>query len=188
VTAVPVEDGAPPTEADLRVARLGSAVSRLKPRGRVDLERALLIGGSVLLPLGVIVILLGWYGASRTSYDFEQMDYLISGGILGAALTVAGGFLYFGYWLTRLVHEGRRERVELAEILERIDARLAVLDPAGGVARTTLVTTATGSLVHRPTCALVANRDGLRAVDAATPGLKPCKVCEPFASDTGVGG
>jgi hypothetical protein len=165
-------------------------VASVRRRGAgFDAEKALQIGGSVLLPTGLIVILLGWWGAAHTSYNFEQIPYLISGGMLGAAMTVAGGFLYFGYWLTRLVHEGRRERIELATLLSSIDARIAMLEvsPRSAVggdgavgAHAALVATATGTLVHRADCPLVVGKPGLRAVDPSRKGLKACKVCQPF--------
>jgi hypothetical protein len=194
---------ATPDRAGARQARLTASVARLRRRSSgLEMDRILLLAGSILLPSGLIVILLGWYGASHTSYDFEQTPYLISGGMLGVAMTIAGGFLYFGYWLTKLVQEGRRERVELSELLSRIDTRMAVLEaasaqgtsvegtPVAGAQRrpfaaSGLVATATGTLVHRADCGLVRDKPGLRSVDASEPGLRPCKVCQPF-SDGGL--
>lgn len=201
MTAIPLADDTPvapvaPTadKSGARQARLAASVARLKRRSSgIELDRVLLIAGSVLLPSGMIVILLGWYGASHTSYDFEQTPYLISGGMLGAGMTVAGGFLYFGYWLTRLVQEGRRQRVELSELLLRLDNRMAVLEgvatgtlPGAGaraVNGTTspsgLVATATGTLVHRADCPLVSGKAGLVPVGDAGD-RRGCKVCQPF--------
>ena len=173
--------------AGARQARLVQSMARVRRRGAaIDAEKLLQVGGSVLLPTGLIVILLGWYGASHTSYGFEQTPYLISGGMLGAAMTVAGGFLYFGYWLTRLVHEGRRQRTELAALLTSIDSRMATLEGRLAAPREEsragdLVATATGTLVHRPGCALVQGKAGLRRVDAAGTDLQGCKVCQPFS-------
>jgi hypothetical protein len=167
--------------AATRQERLARGVAAIRRRAGIDTEKALQILGSILLPTGLIVILLGWWGASHTSYDFEQVPYLISGGILGAAMTVAGGFLYFGYWLTRLVHEAQRQRAELAEMVVRLDSRMAVLEGAPAQPDAPrLVATATGSLVHRADCNLVRGKSGLRSVDAATPGLAACRICEPF--------
>jgi hypothetical protein len=168
---------------DARHARLVSGMAGVKSRSAgVNVEKVLQIAGSILLPTGLVVIVLGWYGASRTSYDFQQIPYLISGGLLGAAMTVAGGFLYFGYWLTRLVHENQRQRAELGRVLALLDERLSTTPgssaPAGTAA---LVSTATGSLVHRADCALVRGKAGVRAVSASEAStLKPCKVCQPF--------
>lgn len=194
-----VEAVPPPADrAGARQARLAASVARLRRRSSgIETDRLLLAAGSILLPSGLIVVLLGWYGASHTSYDFEQTPYLISGGMLGAAMTVAGGFLYFGYWLTRLVHEGRRQRIELSELLVRLDNRMAVLEaaatgtlptrsgrPANGSAPGSgLVATPTGTLVHRADCPLVAGKSGLRQVSAEDPsraGRRGCKVCQPF--------
>lgn len=204
MTSIPLADDVAPSQAGppaadragARQARLAASVARLRRRSSgIDIDRVLLIAGSILLPSGLIVVLLGWYGASHTSYDFEQTPYLISGGLLGAAMTVAGGFLYFGYWLTRLVNEGRRQRIELSELLVRLDNRMAVLEaaatgtlarPAGRAANgsapgSALVATSTGSLVHRADCPLVAGKDGLRPVDAGNGAAqRGCKVCQPF--------
>jgi hypothetical protein len=190
VTALPIENDTPAAEA--RQARLSSAVAGIRSRSDgFDVERALHWAGSILFPTGIVIILLGWYGAAHTSYDFQQVPYLISGGILGAALTTVGGFLYFGYWISRLVAEGRRERVELAGLLTRLDNRLAAMEAmsANGAGRSAVsasafVATATGTLVHRPGCSLIAGKPGLRAViDPVGEGLKPCKVCEPYGED-----
>lgn len=89
--------------------------------GHGQSERALLLVGAGLMPLGILVILLGWYGAAHTPYVFEQIPYLISGGLLGLALVVAGGLLYFGYLLTRLIVEQRRHTADILDALDRIE-------------------------------------------------------------------
>ncbi|MCW2669736.1 MAG: hypothetical protein JWO27_1633, partial [Frankiales bacterium] len=53
-------------------------------------ESILAIVSAVVLPLGLAMILLGWYGAAHSSYLFEQVPYLISGGLLGLGLVMAG--------------------------------------------------------------------------------------------------
>ncbi|MHB8464739.1 MAG: hypothetical protein ACYDH6_03765 [Acidimicrobiales bacterium] len=168
-----------PDPAAARQERLARGVAGIRRRaGGIDLEKALQVAGSVLLPTGLIVILLGWWGASHTSYDFEQTPYLISGGLLGAAMVVAGGFLYFGYWLARLVHEGQRQRAQLAELVALLSAPATASSPAE---QGQLVATATGSLIHRVDCGLVRGKSGLRRVTGVEPGLKPCRVCNPLS-------
>jgi hypothetical protein len=140
----------------------------------------LLIGGSVLLPLGLLVIGLGWYGAAHTPYAFEQTPYLISGGVLGVALVLAGGFLYFGAWMVRASVTARRDADRVVEALDRITALLPAI--SGGPAPqpvVKLVATRTGSMVHRADCPIVANRGDLRPVSSPD-GLKPCRLCEPL--------
>src|SRR5438270_7645506 len=100
---------------------LAGGLSRLRRRaGMLPTERWLAIAGGVLMPLGVILVLIGWYGAAHTTRLFEEIPYLISGGMLGICLSGIGAALYFGYWLTRLV-SGQRETVEL---LARMEAKL----------------------------------------------------------------
>src|SRR5207248_298807 len=96
------------------LARLGRRAST------VPTDKWLAIAGGVLMPLGVILIFIGWYGAAHTTRLFEEIPYLISGGLLGIVLSAIGAALYFGYWLTRLV-AGERQTIEL---LARIEAKL----------------------------------------------------------------
>jgi hypothetical protein len=149
------------------------------------LDRWLLVVGGVLMPLGVVLILLGWAGAARTPLPFEQTDYLISGGILGLALVTAGGFTYFAYWQTVRIRESRAQAADLTSALNRLEALLSGGATAGGrtVAapkQQTFVATATGSIFHRPDCAAVAGRQDLTKVDAAKTKLRPCRICTPL--------
>src|SRR3954454_12796690 len=170
-------------------AQLAARVRRLRTRaGEGGLDRALLLVGSVLLPLGVLVVVLGWLGASHTVLLFEQLPYIISGGLLGVALVFVGGFVYFAYWQTLQVRETRAQHGDLVDILSRIERLLrGGLDGAGNGAAsssgTTLVATATGSMVHRADCPAVAGRTNLRPVATGDEGFEPCKICQPLARD-----
>jgi len=171
-----------------RVVRLREGVrglGRSRDMGQ-RLERGLLIAGSVLLPLGVILIVLGWYGASHTPWLFEQIPYALSGGILGLGLIFAGGFLYFGYWLTRVVKENRRQTELLVDALSRLEVMMGGTgNGAGPRADGMLVATATGSMLHRPDCTIVAGREGLRQMPPDAKGFEPCKICEPLVGAAG---
>jgi hypothetical protein len=48
------------------------------------------------------------------------------------------------------------------------------------VATADLVATKTGTMIHRADCVAVEGRDNLRSVTASTPGLTPCKLCDPL--------
>ena len=169
----------------------------------------------MLIPLGGLLILLGWYGASHTPNLFEQVPYLISGGLLGVALVAAGGFFYFGYWLTKQVYEARTQNELLVATLSRIEGQLSQSDQApaavvdvrngtgagragvtangrsrrggapaasmAGPASPMLVATATGTMLHRADCTVVANKAGLLTLPADAAGYKPCRLCEPLA-------
>jgi multisubunit Na+/H+ antiporter MnhG subunit len=151
-------------------------------------ERQLLYLAGIIAPLGLILVLLGWYGASHTPNLFEQVPYMISGGLFGLGLCFIGSIFYFAHWLTELVREQRAQSAALLEAithLETVIARTAVVEragePAGGVAEHgPLVATAKGTMAHRPECVVVAGKGEVRPV---TPddGLLPCKLCDPYA-------
>ena len=167
-------------EGTARQDRLAAAVARLRTRaGTADLQRWLLIGGGVLLPLGLLLIVLGWVGAANTPRLFEQIPYMISGGLLGLGLVFFGGFLYFAYWMTRMVQESREQSARLTDALNRMEERLAGGPAAAAGVSERLVATKTGKLVHTPDCPMVAGRKGLRTVPAGARGMQPCRVCQP---------
>src|SRR5260370_7856559 len=74
--------------------------------------RAELVVGGVRVGQGAILIALAWIGAANTTDVFEQIPYMISGGLLGLALVFIGGFCYFTFWQTELVHAARPEAAD----------------------------------------------------------------------------
>jgi hypothetical protein len=170
-----LDPAAPPAAALIR------RVARLRTRATGgDLDRLMLLVGGLLLSLGILMVVLGWLGAAHTVLVFEQIPYLLSGGLLGLALVCVGGFIYFGYWQTLIVREARQHQRELVASLGRIESLLAAAR-APADAWTALVATPTGTMVHRPDCAVVAGRDDLRWVDPGATGLESCKICRPLA-------
>jgi hypothetical protein len=112
--------------APSRHTALMRATEKLHP-SRVKgfpLETTLLVLGGLLLPIGVITIIVGWYGAAHTPKLYEQNDYLISGGLLGLGLVFIGGFLYFGYWMTRQIRTTNTATQQTLRALSRIEAQL----------------------------------------------------------------
>jgi hypothetical protein len=118
--------------------RLASSMQELRTRaGGADRARALLVMGGILIPLGIVLILLGWSGVSHTTDTFEQTPYIVSGGLLGLALVVAGGFCYFGYWQTQVVRAVRRDAADIRSIrdsLQHIEELLAANPALNGEA------------------------------------------------------
>src|SRR5438105_2972985 len=136
---------------------LTDSLARIRRRATVVVtERWLVIAGGILIPLGIVLVLLGWYGASHTTRFFEEIPYLISGGIFGLVLVVVGGACYFGYWLARLLNNEREMLGALLRIEEQLSAgALAVSSNNGHVADAAipdLVATKTGSMYHLPDC------------------------------------
>ncbi len=154
-------------------------------------DTALGLAGAVLLPLGLLVILLGWYGASHTPYLFEQVPYLISGGLIGLGLVVGGGLAYFASWVARSSASQQRASQEIVDLLREIRTELADRpavpaapqrkSAANGHGTGGLVATAGGSMLHRPDCSVVAGRSDLRQVTARS-GLGSCGMCDPLSS------
>ena len=179
--------GGPPP----RGRRLAERLNAVRDRARSgNLDRGLLIAGGLLMPLGVLLVAIGWLGASHTVLTFEQISYLISGGLIGIALVVAGGFIYFTYWQALLIrnvrayHEDlRAHHLRLTGSMERIEGLLrhdASVGLVGTGTTEALVATATGTMLHRSDCSVVTGRPNLRLVTTATPGLKPCAICRPL--------
>jgi len=179
-------------DAGARSARLRTSVAKLRSRsGGGGMERYLLIAGAAMVVIGVPVIVLGWYGASHTPYVFEQVPYLISGGLLGLALALLGGLFYFAYWITKQIQETRRQTEQTGRALGEIRDLLAngAIANAGGTAGSgghatgngAFVATEKGTMFHRPDCVVVQGRDDLRMVEPNSQGLEPCKICEPLA-------
>ncbi|TAL25741.1 MAG: hypothetical protein EPN99_01180 [Frankiales bacterium] len=171
-----------PTAA--RSERLRSRAGALRSRSRAaEPGRRMLLLGGILLPLGVLLVLIGWLGTARTPLVFEQVPYVVSGGLLGLALVVIGGFLYFSYWQTLVIRALRENADQLGASLQRIEGLLAADAKDGtrpAVGGDELVATATGTMLHRPDCSVVVGRDRLRPVPAQAPGMTPCSLCQPL--------
>src|SRR4051794_41187687 len=84
------------------------------------LQVVLFVAGAVLLPGGLVVIGLGWYGTAHTAYEYNQNAYLMSGGILGLGITLVGGFLYFGSWLARMALDQKESQQQISEALNKL--------------------------------------------------------------------
>jgi hypothetical protein len=165
--------------------RLGDALANVRRRQSMHATAGwLLVAGGVMLPLGALMILLGWYGASHTTRAWEQTPYLISGAVFGLFLALAGGFCYLGYWLSRMLAT-EREMLDVLRSLAAPPSTAAVApEPTAvatveGPAQSTFVATPAGSMFHRLDCQVVADRASseLRIVEPGTTGLVPCKLC-----------
>lgn len=162
-----------------------SGAAPLKDNHYALLQMILFWVGAILLPLGLIVIVLGWYGAANTPYQYDQLSYLVSGGLLGLGLTFVGGFLYFGAWLARIAADGRESSKRLADtllVLADVTSRSAAVDDRGVDVGAIPVTTRDGATMHRRDCALIAHRDDLVPAGEQNLHLSVCRVCKPVAA------
>lgn len=132
---------------EVRDERLDAGAASLAGRGSgstILQGRVLIAVAGALMSGGIVAILLGWLGASRSILVSEQVPYLISGGLLGLALATIGALTYFTHWLTVLVRDNRQQHQELVRLLreersrehEELLAAIRELRPARRAPRT----------------------------------------------------
>ncbi len=163
-------------------ARSGSSgAAPLKDNYAALLQVVLFWAGAILMPLGLVVIALGYYGVANSVFDFERDAYAFSGGFFGLGLTFTGGFLYFGAWLARIASDGRESNKRLADtllMLADVTSRAAALNDRGTDTSALPVLAGDGTTIHRRDCSLIAHRSDLKPA-GDQPGLTTCRVCKP---------
>jgi hypothetical protein len=162
-------------------ARTGSGAAPLRNNHSQLLQVVLFWMGAILMPTGIIVILLGYYGVANAVFDFDRDAYAYSGGFLGLALTFSGGFLYFGAWLARIADDNRAASKRLADtllVLADVTSRSAALSEKGVDTSALPVVAGNGTTIHRRDCALIAHREDLSPA-GDNPNLTACRVCKP---------
>ncbi len=92
--------------------------------GAERLSDRLAMSGLVGMVLGFIVIVLGWRGASLAPFEWEQIPYIVSGGILGAAIFVLGGSALVASRVLRVNNGRRREAEDLQRVVAGLRADL----------------------------------------------------------------
>jgi hypothetical protein len=137
-----VDHGGPGDEPD-RLEEFQAELARLRARGRsTTSEQRLLLAGTVLMPLGLVLVLIGYLGASGTTELSSQVPYLISGGLLGLGCTVVGAALFLRYslgrylrfWLLRVIYEEHTTADRQVDALERLGDQLAGRAPTNRAA------------------------------------------------------
>lgn len=149
------------------------------------------LGGYVALVIGAVLLFLGWYGVSGSVHVAEQIPYLASASIPGAALIIAGAAHIAGD-RTRRSNEQAAEMVSalyrlLTEAVGGDDrAQVPAPDTSGATAtplpEPALVQVGGGSRFHRPDCALAADKtevETVQADDIAERRLSACPICDP---------
>ena len=114
-----------------RRARFRDAVLKLSERAQsAELAKLLLLPGAIAVVGGFAFMFLGWYGASHTARQIEQMPYLISGGLIGLGLVTVGALLLSSaIWMTMLQRyaseQDERHAKQLAELKDELAPRRA---------------------------------------------------------------
>lgn len=145
--------------------------------------------GSILIPLGLVLILIGWYGAAHARVVQQQIPYMVSGAFIGLGCMVVGGLFYWGHWLYRLYDQANLQHEEQLKVLEGLvrtlagEARLAgaVKQGDAGSDSGAYFATAYGSVYHLSGCPVIAHHpDDLRVLGTTgLAGLRPCQICSP---------
>jgi len=171
-------------EKDAPVATTPAPAARAKARTGVQafvLENVRLVAALAMLVLGIVLVILGWYGAAHTNILTEQIPYLISGGLLGMALIIVAGVIGSSASLER---ENREVRRDLARALgaERVEQFVANPGPrrsSAGNGRVYVVPG--GRSFHVAGCPIVEGKDGteLELSEALRAGFATCKLCGP---------
>ncbi len=114
-----------------RRARFRDAVSKLSERAQsAELVRLLLFPGALAVVAGFMFMFLGWYGASHTARQIEQIPYLISGGLIGLGLVMVGALLLSSaIWMTMLQRHQAEQDERLDRKLDDLETRVTTPAP-----------------------------------------------------------
>lgn len=129
--AAPEREAMGATPVPTRLQRLATVVDRARPgRSSRNVRKWLEWIGMALIVFGFVCILLGWYGAANSPYLYEEVPYLISGGLLGVALVIGGGVLVRCGWSMRQIEEERRNALAIVRSVDRLERVLRSLEEA----------------------------------------------------------
>jgi hypothetical protein len=130
--------------------------------------------GWILIMVGIILEVLGWYGISGESVVARQLPYLASGSIPGAALMIVGT-------VVAVARSGTRTAGQVAELHSAL-LEPVVTDDAESAPEPALMAMPDGTTFHRASCALVIGKAEAAEVtedEITARALRPCPVCEP---------
>jgi hypothetical protein len=147
--------------------------------------------GWCFIALGVLLVLLGYFGVSREAIVEKQIPYLVSGGIGGLLACILGAYFLGTEELRN--DSGRLDRLE--QMVEDLHAALLARPDApappgrngtGTLHAPELVVVDGGTTIHLRGCALAQGKDtkavGAKALDGGK--LQRCPLCEPLATTT----
>jgi hypothetical protein len=80
-------------------------------RSLLSHPRVLVVLAASLMSLGIMSVILGWLGTAHSTEIERQLPYVVSGGLMGVALSTIGALLFFTHWLTVSVKEARQHSV-----------------------------------------------------------------------------
>jgi hypothetical protein len=142
------------------------------------LENLRVLGAVILLIVGIVFVILGWYGAANTNILTEQIPYLISGGLLGVALIIVAGFLGSSASLERENRELRRDLMRAMSSMGSMGGRAEIRsgNPSGDGQ---VFVVSGGRSYHFAGCPIVEGKESsaLAVGEALRSGYESCKLC-----------
>jgi hypothetical protein len=117
-TTVPASGGGSASSGG-RVSTLVARVQNIDARNTFQVA-----AGAFLVPIGILIILISWYGAAHTGYVQQQIPYLVSGSFIGLGLVILGGLLYWAHWLYRIYDQADLHHAAAAARQEELIERL----------------------------------------------------------------
>lgn len=158
--------------------------------------------GHAFVALGLVLLIVAYFGVSREIYVARQVPYIVSGGLFGLAAITFGSRLMLIEDLRR--DAGRLQRLESsvaelhAALLSRPDApgissisnngngshALETTGVIGKPVTDRVVVLSGGQTFHRASCSMVRGKSGTTPTSTASAqgkGLAPCKLCQPLA-------
>ena len=139
------------------------------------------LGGGLALA-GAVLLFLGWYGVSGANTVPEQLPYLASGSIPGAALVIAAAVMWSRESAQRTARRTDALVAELHGLLVDDDAVEVPVTTADAPPPDGHYAVAGAERYHRAGCVLIAGKPDAALVDAAAIAarhLSPCDICEP---------
>ena len=134
--------------------------------------------------VGVVFILIAWYGAAHAKVEQQQIPYMVSGAFAGLGCMVVGGLLYWGHWLYRIYDQAELHHEEQQRMMLELVRAIHATGPgatSGAVGVSSYMATSTGTVYHQADCPVIAHHpNDLRVLGASElGGLRPCQICSP---------
>lgn len=113
--------------------RLEAGVQALTvPEPLAEAETLLLKAGVALPIIGLVLVLVGWWQAAGSAIVADQIPILMSGGLLGLGLILAGVGLFvryslsrlFRFWLARVIVEQQAQTDRVVAALDNIETAI----------------------------------------------------------------
>jgi hypothetical protein len=156
-------------------ARTRPSLNELIERARRNWQA---VSALVVLSLGIIFVMLGWWGAAHTNVFTEQIPYLIPGGLLGLGLIIVAGLMVNNLSNERSMRALRRELQDALGAARNGQAPANGSKPAARAAHVMIVKG--GRAYHYEGCPIAEGKEGAREItlrEAIEAGYASCKLC-----------